>query len=93
MDYGFHMAVTSWSNKVAEDMATLVKEGINSFKFFMAYKGALMVTDEELVYGLQRCKELGAVTMVHAENGDAVALGQKMVKSRGIFGPEGHALS
>lgn len=38
MDYGFHMAVTSWSAKVAADMATLVKQGINSFKFFMAYK-------------------------------------------------------
>lgn len=37
-DYGFHMAVTSWSAKVAADMAKLVKEGINSFKFFMAYK-------------------------------------------------------
>jgi hypothetical protein len=37
-DYGFHMAVTSWSPRVSEDMATLVKEGINSFKFFMAYK-------------------------------------------------------
>lgn len=38
MEYGFHMAVTSWSPKVAADMAALVKEGINSFKFFMAYK-------------------------------------------------------
>jgi dihydropyrimidinase len=38
MDYGFHMAVTSWSPKVAADMGALVKQGINSFKFFMAYK-------------------------------------------------------
>jgi dihydropyrimidinase len=37
-DYGFHMAVTSWSPKVAADMAALVNKGINSFKFFMAYK-------------------------------------------------------
>lgn len=37
-DYGFHMAVTSWSPKVASDMEQLVKHGINSFKFFMAYK-------------------------------------------------------
>jgi dihydropyrimidinase len=37
-DYGFHMAVTSWGPKVAADMAALVKQGINSFKFFMAYK-------------------------------------------------------
>lgn len=37
-DYGFHMAVTRWDDKVAADMATLVQQGINSFKFFMAYK-------------------------------------------------------
>ena len=42
----------------------IVKKGINSFKFFMAYKGALMVGDELLLDGMQRCKELGAVAMV-----------------------------
>lgn len=43
MDYGFHMAVTSWSNQVAADMAALVGKGINSFKFFMAYKGECFI--------------------------------------------------
>eukprot|EP00873_Tetraselmis_striata_P014482 jgi/Tetstr1/434746/TSEL_023798.t1 len=93
MDYGFHMAVTSWSEKVAADMGKLVKLGINSFKFFFAYKGALMVTDDEFVQGLQRCKELGALVQVHCENGDAVAAGQAKVFASGITGPEGHALS
>jgi dihydropyrimidinase len=37
-DYGFHMAVTKWDKQVAEDMGKLVQQGINSFKFFMAYK-------------------------------------------------------
>ncbi|GBF89372.1 dihydropyrimidinase [Raphidocelis subcapitata] len=92
-DYGFHMAVTSWSDKVAKDMGELTKLGINSFKFFMAYKGALMVTDEELINGFSRCKELGALPQVHAENGDAVAEGQRRVFEAGITGPEGHALS
>ena len=41
-DYGFHMAITSWNDKVAADMGKLVKEGINSFKFFMAYKVRLV---------------------------------------------------
>lgn len=45
-------------------MKEIVDMGINSFKFFMAYKGALMVGDELLLDGLQRCKELGALAMV-----------------------------
>jgi dihydropyrimidinase len=93
MDYGFHMAITQWNDKVSADMADLVAEGINSFKFFFAYKGALMVTDELYLKGLQRCKELGALAMVHGENGDAIALNQKLTIARGITGPEGHSVS
>ncbi|KAI5390919.1 hypothetical protein KIW84_075965 [Lathyrus oleraceus] len=66
---------------------------INSFKFFMAYKGALMIGDELLLQGLKMCKSLGALAMVHAENGDAVDEGQKKMIELGITGPEGHALS
>ena len=48
-DYGFHMAVTSWSKQVFDEMEIVVKTyGINTFKHFMAYKGALMVDDDEL---------------------------------------------
>ena len=45
-------------------MKEIVDMGINSFKFFMAYKGALMVGDELLLDGMQRCKQLGALAMV-----------------------------
>ena len=50
--------------QAAKDMGDLAVKGINSFKFFMAYKGALQVTDQELLGGFERCKELGAVPMV-----------------------------
>lgn len=53
-----------------------------------------MVTDTEFLAGLQRCKELGALAMVHGENGDAVAEGQRYVfEELGVTGPEGHCLS
>ncbi|KAK9124859.1 hypothetical protein Scep_013705 [Stephania cephalantha] len=94
MDYGLHMAITKWDESVARDMEVMVKErGINSFKFFLAYKDALMISDELFLQGLKKCKSLGALAMVHAENGDAVAEGQKRMMELGITGPEGHALS
>ncbi|XP_019155574.1 PREDICTED: dihydropyrimidinase [Ipomoea nil] len=94
MDYGFHMAITKWDETVASDMEIMVKEkGINSFKFFLAYKGSLMISDDLLLEGLKKCKSLGALAMVHAENGDAVFEGQKRMIELGITGPEGHALS
>ena len=45
-------------------MGELAAAGINSFKFFLAYKGAFAVTDAQLLKGLARCKELGALPMV-----------------------------
>lgn len=59
-----HMAITQFDDKVAKDMGTLANLGINSFKFFMAYKGIFQVSDELLLAGFRRCKELGAIALV-----------------------------
>ena len=93
-DYGFHVAVTWWSEGVHADMGRLVKdEGVNSFKHFMAYKNAIMCDDETLVNSFKRALELGAMPTVHAENGELVFLLQQEVMKLGITGPEGHPLS
>jgi dihydropyrimidinase len=93
-DYGFHMAVTAWTKQAHEEMETVVKTyGINTFKHFMAYKGALMVNDDELYHSFSRCAELGALPLVHAENGDIVFRMQADLLARGVTGPEGHAYS
>jgi len=93
-DYGFHVAVTWWSESVHADMGRLVaEEGINSFKHFMAYKNAIMCDDETLVNSFRRALELGAMPTVHAENGELVYLLQQEVAKMGITGPEGHPLS
>ena len=93
-DYSFHVAVTWWSDRVAEEMGILTHDhGVNSFKHFMAYKGALMVDDGVLLHSIGRALELGAICNIHAENGDAVAHLQKKLLAEGITGPQGHALS
>jgi dihydropyrimidinase len=93
-DYSFHVAITWWDESVKADMETLVKEyGVNSFKHFMAYKGAIMADDEILVNSFSRCVELGAIPTVHAENGEMVFQLQKKIYEMGITGPEGHPLS
>ncbi|MBV1896907.1 MAG: dihydropyrimidinase, partial [Rhodobacteraceae bacterium] len=93
-DYSFHMAVTWWGEQVFDDMATVVNErGINTFKHFMAYKGALMVNDDEMYASFKRLGELGAIAMVHAENGDVVAELSAKLLAEGNTGPEAHAYS
>jgi dihydropyrimidinase len=92
-DYSYHMAVTWWGPKVWEGMAESVKAGITSFKHFMAYKGALMVNDDELFASFRRVGDLGGLAMVHAENGDVVAELTAKLLAEGNTGPEGHAYS
>jgi dihydropyrimidinase len=92
-DYSFHMAITWWSEQVFDEMKAVTGRGINSFKHFMAYKGSLMVNDEELFASFKRCAELGAIPMVHAENGDIVASMSAKLLAEGNTGPEGHAYS
>ncbi|MFD1694229.1 dihydropyrimidinase [Roseibium aestuarii] len=93
-DYSFHMAITWWGEKVFNEMETIVREkGINTFKHFMAYKGALMVQDDEMYASFKRCAELGAMPMVHAENGDVVADLSAQLLAEGNNGPEAHAYS
>ncbi len=92
-DYSFHMAITWWGQKVFDDMEASVKAGITSFKHFMAYKGALMVNDDEMYQSFSRVGDLGGLAMVHAENGDVVAELTAKLIAAGNTGPEAHAYS
>ncbi|MCW1919322.1 dihydropyrimidinase [Rhodobacter sp. KR11] len=92
-DYSYHMAVTWWGQKVWDDMELSVKAGMTSFKHFMAYKGALMVNDDEMYQSFRRVGDLGGLAMVHAENGDVVAELTARLIAEGNTGPEAHAYS
>ncbi|MYM57865.1 dihydropyrimidinase [Vibrio sp. OCN044] len=93
-NYSFHVAITWWDESVKNEMKTLVADhGVNSFKHFMAYKNAIMATDDILVSSFSTCLELGAIPTVHAENGELVHHLQQKLLEKGITGPEGHPLS
>ena len=93
VDISYHMAITGWNETIFDEMKWVVDRGVNTFKHFMAYKGALMVQDDEMFASFKRCAELGAMPLVHAENGDVVAELQQKYLAEGVTGPEGHAYS
>lgn len=75
-------------------MGVLCQEkGISSYKMFMAYKGLFMIDDFEMYEVFERCRDLGALAQVHAENGDVIAKNVAKLLESGINGPEGHELS
>src|SRR6185312_13653701 len=95
IDYGLHMAVTdlgpndSWLDEVDE----MVRLGITSFKIFMAYPNVLMVNDATIFKTMQRTQKLGALVMVHAENGTVIDVIVQQALATGHTGPLYHALT
>ena len=72
-DYSFHMAVTDFNESTKAEIIDMVnKEGITSFKTFMAYKGALMIDDRQMVGLMNEVKKQGGMVTVHATNGDVI---------------------
>jgi dihydropyrimidinase len=92
IDYGFHMAITNADEGTFADMPPLVEEeGICSFKVFLAYKGVLMVTDDLFFRVLETTRDLGALTMVHCENGWAIDVLVERALAAGQTEPIHHA--
>jgi dihydropyrimidinase len=91
VDYGFHMAITQADDGTLADMEPMVEEGLCTFKVFLAYKGAIMVTDDLFLQVLEHTRDLGALTMVHAENGWAIDVLVKRALAAGQVEPIHHA--
>lgn len=89
-DYTFHMGVTKFDDKVKTQLKEIVKQGITSFKVFLAYKGALGIDDYELYHTLKLAAELGVVTTAHCENAEMVAELQKELVAQGKTTPQYH---
>lgn len=89
-DYTFHMAVTRFDDKTAAQLREIVKDGINSFKIFLSYKGFFGVDDGEMYQTLRLAKELGVIVTAHCENAELVGQLQQKLLSEGKTGPEWH---
>lgn len=93
-DYSFHMAVTDFNDETRKEIAEMVEqEGITSFKTFMAYKGALMIDDRQMVGLMQEVKKCGGMVTVHATNGDMIDFLVAKHRAEGKLAPLYHYLS
>lgn len=93
-DYSFHMAVTDFNDSTKEEVRTFIEEeGITSFKTFMAYKGALMIDDRQMIGLMEEVKKHGGLINVHATNGDMIDYLTQKHRGEGKLSPLYHYLS
>jgi len=93
VDYTFHMSVVRFEERVREQFRKIVASGVASFKVFLAYKGALNLSDEHLFAAMKLAKELGVIVTAHCENADAIDALQRALLAAGKTGPEWHGPS
>jgi dihydropyrimidinase len=93
IDYGFHMIVTELNDQVEGEMDALVRQGITSFKLFMAYPGVFMLDDASIFKALLRTGKNGGSICMHAENGGVIDVLVQRALAEGKTAPKYHALT
>ena len=93
IDYGLHMIITDLPDAHLEDINDMVREGVSSFKLFMAYPGVLMVDDATIFKAMKQTAQNGALVCMHAENGSVIDTIVKKTLAEGKTAPIYHALT
>jgi len=92
-DYAFHCIITELADAQLEEMNALVREGVTSFKLFMAYPGVFMLDDGSIFKALRRTATNGGLVCMHAENGNAIDVIVQQALAEGKKAPKYHALT
>jgi dihydropyrimidinase len=92
-DYAFHCIITDLADAQLEEMNALVREGVTSFKLFMAYPGVFMLDDGSIFKALRRTAKNGGLVCMHAENGNAIDVIVQQALAEGKKAPKYHALT
>lgn len=92
-DYSFHCIITELADAQLEEMNALVREGVTSFKLFMAYPGVFMLDDASIFRALRTTAKNGGMVCMHAENGSAIDVIVQQALAEGKRAPKYHALT
>jgi dihydropyrimidinase len=92
-DYAFHCIITDLGAAQLEEMGELVREGVTSFKLFMAYPGVFMLDDASIFKAFRATAKNGGLVCMHAENGSAIDVIVQQALAEGKTAPKYHALT
>ena len=92
-DYAFHCIITELADAQLDEMNALVREGVTSFKLFMAYPGVFMLDDGSIFKALRMTAKNGGLVCMHAENGNAIDVMVQQALAEGKKAPKYHALT
>ncbi len=92
--FGLHMGISEWNPKIAAEIIPCIeKEGIRSFKAYLAYRETIGIGYKELRELMQIVGPGGGLVMVHCEEGNLISRLQQVFLTEGKTGAYYHALS
>lgn len=93
IDYAFHLICTDLPDSRLPEIKDLIKQGVTSFKLFMAYPGVFLVDDGTIFKAMTTASEAGGLICMHAENGVVIDVLVKRALAEGRTAPKYHALT
>ncbi|HXW18228.1 MAG TPA: dihydropyrimidinase, partial [Candidatus Acidoferrales bacterium] len=93
IDYSFHCIITELGDAQLDEMGALVREGVPTFKLFMAYPGVFMLDDASIFRAMSQAAKFGGMICMHAENGGAIDVIVRRALAEGKRAPKYHALT
>ncbi len=94
IDYALHGSITSWHSNTSEEMQEYAeKEGISSFKVYMAYGKTIGISDENLNNTLNAAKKLGLLILSHCEDGNTIDSLRDDAFKKGFHSASYHSLT
>jgi dihydropyrimidinase len=93
IDYGFHQILSDIQDSSLVAMDELLREGVSSFKLFMAYKGVFLSDDGQITKAMQKAASNGSMIMMHAENGSVIDFLVQQAIEAGNTSPYHHGLT
>ncbi len=93
IDYSFHLGIVDASDEALAEIPFLVSEGVTSLKIFLAYKNVLQIEEEAVLKVLKAAGREGLLTLVHAENGEAIDQTTKRLLAEGKNAMKYHSVA
>jgi dihydropyrimidinase len=72
VDYSFHVSPVEWLDSTELEINNCIREGVSSFKVYMAYRDSIGLNDNDLLNVMRVVGKAGKTVTVHCETGDKI---------------------
>jgi dihydropyrimidinase len=93
IDFSFHVSPVEWRDTTEQEIIDCIREGVTSFKVYMAYKDSIGLIDSDLLKVMKVVGKVGKMVTVHCESGDEIDMLRNKFFEEHHIEPKYHCIS